>query len=118
MKKEKIRYDILGTEAPQLPESLPRMLILATQNAPTHKKPAILISLFFACFSDLRVNKDVSLSIFAEKVLPLLYAKKNISNQPSISSSSAKDWHACHPCFRAASQLASRSSTKMVLALL
>lgn len=52
MKKEKNRYDILGTEAPQLPESLPKIFILATPNAPTHTKPAILISLFFACFSD------------------------------------------------------------------
>lgn len=39
-------YDILGTEAPQLPESLPRLLHLAVQNAPEHMKPAILNSLF------------------------------------------------------------------------
>lgn len=39
-------YDILGEEAPQLPDSLPRMLNLATENAPEHMKPAILNSLF------------------------------------------------------------------------
>lgn len=39
-------YDILGLEAPQLPESLPRMLTLATQNVPEHMKAAVLNSIF------------------------------------------------------------------------
>jgi len=42
----KISYDIMGTEAPLLPESLPKILNLATRNAPEHMKPAILNSLF------------------------------------------------------------------------
>lgn len=46
MKNPKIHYDILGTEAPVVPESLPRFLSLATQNVPEHIKPAILNSLF------------------------------------------------------------------------
>jgi len=40
------QYDILGLEAPKLPESLPRLLNLAVENVPEHMKPAILNSLF------------------------------------------------------------------------
>lgn len=46
MKNSKIHYDILGIEAPQLPDSLPKILNIAVQNAPEHMKPAILNSLF------------------------------------------------------------------------
>jgi len=40
------RYNLLGENAPELPESLPKILNLATQNVPEHMKPAILNSLF------------------------------------------------------------------------
>lgn len=46
MKQNKLKYDILGVEAPKLPESLPRVLTLATQNVPDHMKAAIINSLF------------------------------------------------------------------------
>ena len=46
MTKEKINYDILGTEAPKCPEILPRMLRQMVENAPEHMKPAILNSAF------------------------------------------------------------------------
>jgi len=46
MKHSNPAYDIMGIEAPQLPDRLPRMLTLAVQNVPQHMKPAILNSLF------------------------------------------------------------------------
>lgn len=46
MTKPKIQYDILGVSAPPVPENLPKLLNLASQNAPEHMKPAILNSLF------------------------------------------------------------------------
>lgn len=36
----------MGLEAPRLPESLPKLLTLATQNVPEHMKPAIINSIF------------------------------------------------------------------------
>jgi len=44
--KENIHYDILGTEPPQAPQKLPKLLKLAAENAPEHMKPAILNSVF------------------------------------------------------------------------
>ena len=46
MTKQTIHYDILGTEAPKCPETLPRILHQMVENAPEHMKPAILNSAF------------------------------------------------------------------------
>ncbi len=42
------RYNLLCENAPELPESLPKILNLATQNVPKIKKPVILNSQFLA----------------------------------------------------------------------
>jgi len=49
--KTKNTYDVMGIEAPQLPESLPQVLSWATKNAPEHMKPAILKSTFFVLYA-------------------------------------------------------------------
>jgi len=44
--RTKHSYDILGAEAPKMPDCLPKMLSLAVQNVPDHMKPAIINSVF------------------------------------------------------------------------
>jgi len=46
MEDIQIKYDVLGEEAPQIPENIPDILRLATKNVPAHMKPAVMNSVF------------------------------------------------------------------------